>query len=289
MGTTSKSENGSALTVIDGNQTGSTVTFDTGEDQNSIIEGFTITNGTGTIVLGFMHGGGIFCGDACSPIITHNRIVKNNCHHGGGIHYGGRSSPLIVENEIVENTTTGNGAGMWCGDRSSATIANNVVARNTSRSTGGIFCNTVDAATRIDGNLITENEATDGFGGGIRSFGPALIINNIIVNNCANSPNTYAGNGGGIMFNSHGTVKIYNNIISGNSAKWMGGGIYCKQSDTLLMNNTIAGNDAGGGGGGIVLSTISNAHCVNTVFWENSAPVGPEIWVGSVVYLTFRR
>ena len=46
---TLKSEQGSVFTILDGNQTGRPVKFDHGEGKDSVIQGFTITNGvTGT-------------------------------------------------------------------------------------------------------------------------------------------------------------------------------------------------------------------------------------------------
>jgi len=42
---TVKSELGSAVTTIDGNNAGSVVTFQSGEDEFSVLEGFTLTNG----------------------------------------------------------------------------------------------------------------------------------------------------------------------------------------------------------------------------------------------------
>ena len=44
-GITVRSSSGPEVTVIDGNQTGQVVRFDSGETIDSIIEGFTITNG----------------------------------------------------------------------------------------------------------------------------------------------------------------------------------------------------------------------------------------------------
>ena len=42
---TVKSEMGSAVTIIDGNKTGTVITFQSGETTTSVVEGFTITNG----------------------------------------------------------------------------------------------------------------------------------------------------------------------------------------------------------------------------------------------------
>jgi hypothetical protein len=55
------SEQGPEVTIIDGNQAGSCVTFADGEDENAIIEGFTLTNGSGRDVPGLPDvGGGVF-------------------------------------------------------------------------------------------------------------------------------------------------------------------------------------------------------------------------------------
>ena len=48
-----------ANTIIDGGMNGSVVTFNHGETPNSILTGFTIRNGNGTLIDGKRYGGGI--------------------------------------------------------------------------------------------------------------------------------------------------------------------------------------------------------------------------------------
>ena len=62
---------GSETTVIDGSKMGSVVTMKTGEGPDSIITGFTITNGKAE------EGGGIFC-ESSSPTIRDNVITLND-------------------------------------------------------------------------------------------------------------------------------------------------------------------------------------------------------------------
>jgi hypothetical protein len=56
---TVKSELGAVSTIIDGNQVASTVMFESGEDEDSILEGFTVTNGLGGGSYPNYTGGGI--------------------------------------------------------------------------------------------------------------------------------------------------------------------------------------------------------------------------------------
>src|SRR5260370_5390562 len=66
------SSSGYALTIIDGIfNYQSTVTFDTGEGLNSIVDGFTIQHGSG-----LAYGGGVSISNA-SPTVSHN-VIKNN-------------------------------------------------------------------------------------------------------------------------------------------------------------------------------------------------------------------
>ena len=74
------SEQGPDVTVIDGNQSGSAIRFESGEGLDSVIEGFTITNGSGTWLGGSnpgYYGGGVGCLDNASPMIIGNIITKN--------------------------------------------------------------------------------------------------------------------------------------------------------------------------------------------------------------------
>ena len=61
-------------TIINGSQSGTVVTFESGEDSTAVLTGFTITNGSGYIDDTVKLGGGIYIENA-SPIIENNIIV----------------------------------------------------------------------------------------------------------------------------------------------------------------------------------------------------------------------
>ncbi len=88
-------------TTIDGNHSGSVVTFSNGEDSTAILCGFTIQNGSGTIYHHiFTCGGGIYC-YCVNPIITDCIIKNNTAQWGGGIQC--LSSNITLINVTVNN------------------------------------------------------------------------------------------------------------------------------------------------------------------------------------------
>jgi len=84
-------------TIIDGNQNGSVVKFESGEN-HAILCGFTIQNGSGTFHLHNIRGGGIFCMSA-NPKISNCMIKNNNAELGAGIHC--RYSNITLENTTI--------------------------------------------------------------------------------------------------------------------------------------------------------------------------------------------
>jgi len=72
-------------TIIDGNQNGSVVIFESEEDSTSILSGFTLQNGSGSLPYGFDYvGGGIGIKNA-NPKIEKCMIKNNTAKAGGGI------------------------------------------------------------------------------------------------------------------------------------------------------------------------------------------------------------
>ena len=93
-------------TIIDGDSSGSVVTFENNEDSTAIICGFTLRHGNhGT-------GGGINCSGA-SPTIRNNYILNNRSQRGGGI-YLWLSNAQIRYNIIGKNECDFYGGGIRC-------------------------------------------------------------------------------------------------------------------------------------------------------------------------------
>ena len=204
---TLQSETGAENTVIDGNQNGSVVLFDSGETQESVLDGFTIRNGTGTYLeisgKWFHFGGGILCATSSSPKIMNCSIIDNHCAIAGGVAFIEASSATITNCEIFNNRAelkNGPGGGIYC-YFSSPTITNcRIFGNESGHSGGGIYSD--------------ESSPT--------------IANCLIVENTAGQP------GGGIYINHSSSTTITNCTISANSAEVGSSGISCYETSFVV-------------------------------------------------------
>lgn len=184
-----KSSSGPLVTIIDGGQAGSVVSFKNGEASDSEIRGFTITNGTGTNVgtPPNLSGGGILCGPASSPAIRGNIIRDNTCWNGGGIFNYGASSPIIANNFFTGNVCK-NGGAVDNVEDSRPTISGNVMTGNSAPTYGGAIRCFDGCHALIENNLITDNQAASGRGGGIYCYyADPIIRRNRIIPLCQDS------------------------------------------------------------------------------------------------------
>jgi len=274
------SEAGPTSTVIDGNQAGSVVLFQTSEDIDSVLKGFTIKNGTGTYISDppqpGIYGGGILC-KYTSPMILDNIIESNDASlRGGGI--GCFYAFAHIENNTIHNNTAGDGAGICCYKNSEPKILGNVVHSNSAVNRGGGIRVNLFANAEISDNHIYNNTAGSE-GGGIWCSRHELgsLSRNTIHGNKA-----YQGNGGGIQLDYHCLVTIENNLIYDNEAPLgHGGGIYCRSDETKIINCTICENIALRGGG-VYCNIDSSPVITNTILWGNEASNGgPSIYDNS--------
>lgn len=302
------SESGPEVTVIDGTNEGSVVSFVNSEGPDTLLEGFTLTNGSGTVVSGYLYGGGIYCSES-SPTIRNNVITGNSAYEGAGICLDFQSDPKIINNKIVYNSAD-YGAGISCLS-SSPEISNNTISWNTAASEGGGLLCSWNCSPMVDGNTFQGNSAGV-FGGGLEFWNGCspVITNNIIIENKAigNSGggviisldcsgivanNIIAWNtstlyryGGGISIDRDSEAEIINNIIYGNRSHNGGGIDLYENSTAIIKNNTIFGNSAVNGGG-IMCRIYSTAVIVNSILWDNRATTGPEIFLaGNSTYST---
>jgi hypothetical protein len=255
-----------AVTILDGNSTRTVITFDDGEDANSILTGFTIRDGNQP-----GDGGGIYCTNA-SPTISHC-VIKNNRNsdgNGGGMH-NSHSDPTLNKCTFINNTASSYG-GAIDNYESSPTLRDCTFIGNSAVDGGGAVYNNSNSNAIIINCVFISNSATDerGNGGAVYNFSSCPKIFNCTF--CGNSANGV----GGAMYSliADFTLTIINSTFSGNSAQEDGGAIYNDLAGPTLINCTLSGNEAGDTGDGIFNlynNYYYNATLTNCILWGNGS------------------
>ncbi len=289
-------------TIIDGSepsihQKGSVVSFTSGEDTNSVIYGFTIRGGSGTLVDEdkiYKFGGGIACLNSGAKIsynkIEYNSVKSKVPSFGAGIGHGPSSdaSYIIVEHNWIENNTvegnafcSGGGINMYGNGR----ITENKIRYNLAKSFmnackgGGVHARGTQAASvEISNNTIIANQVTstaeysqDKTGGGgiwIGEYSNSMVFGNRFQNNKVRSD--FESFGAGIMFHKMDASNEFcgNHIVlnyrSGLGSGY-GGGVCMWRSQVCSFNNIISHNRSTYGGGLYICDEVNN-------FQENQNP-----------------
>ena len=210
-------------TIIDGNQNGSVVTFNGGEDNTAVLSGFTITNGLAS------EGGGINCFESSATI--YDLIVSYNTalEYGGGVHFYGSSlnNPSLYNSQIIGNNSNGewwsDGGGIYCLDASVSIFNIEIIYNYATDKGGGIYFNSNNdnlSIQTLTNSIVVQNTST--YGAGIGGY-----CANMNISNCTISDN----NGEGIFYDG-GCVDSYNpNII--NTIIW---------NDPSIISSDTVGN-----------------------------------------------
>lgn len=201
---------------------------------NATITGNTISNNVGN---GDNYGGAISVTSESWADISDNTITGNSANSSGAI--------VFYNNPDVKSTVTGN------------TISGNQAGAEEGEGIGGAIKVSYHGDVEITDNTISDNKAwhSSHGGGGIAIYDwgqetKATISNNEITNNLA-----YRWGGGIYLRGDGGTATITGNNISGNKAEDHaqadGGGIYVRNSESVIYGNTISNNHAQRFGGGV--------------------------------------
>lgn len=313
-------------TIIDGSlssnlESASVVYFTGGEDSTSVLCGFTIQHGKGTISndnLALRQGGGILIANAGAKII-HNRIIRNtldgtqNGYVDGveGADIGtfwadGGYWVVIEKNSIVNNTCITQNGYAWGGGISSnynTIISDNIISQNTcsglsaaSAHAGGIGCSWDPSWTSLSNfilkhNVITNNQTQSqnnlaNAAGVFVSDSKVLFLENEISANSVISGVTNGGVSGVYLYQPETGSRISNNVFKKNiSNRW--GGAVGMQNNQELNNEVLIENsyflDNRAQSGAAIVSFNVQAKLQNNVFSGNHSDKGGAVflWKGN--------
>jgi hypothetical protein len=252
-------------TIINGSQPndpdfGSAVIFNSGEDTTSVLCGFTITGGTGTIEtsINYRMGGGVNITYSGAKLL-YNHIRDNSIIYYHGVYGGGIT------------------AGGPIGEIPWVVLRHNRISNNTAVSTDH-----------------------DGAGGGVVIYYNAILDENEIINNTINAPLASSGGGveiGGAFDTIE--LKVRNNIIRNNKAISEGdlseysitGGLCLAWSLTgIVSGNYISFNEVksadstwGQGTGVLVQEAITDQFVFENNFITNNTYHGQWCWGGGML------
>lgn len=214
------------------------------------------------------YGGGVYLRGG-EPLVRSNVFTSNDADWGNALRILMVESGRIEQNEMRDHVGRAVVEVRYAGE--DLLIKKNRIIENLAM---GIYL--VASPARVINNEISYNGNLTG-GGAIRvsnaSSDVALQIrkNKII-------GNTTTGHGGGIAID-RGEVVCVNNVIAGNHADLNGGGIWLFDGAAgTFTNNTVVGNSASENGGGHFGTYDSFSTIENSIYWDNEAPFGPQIF-----------
>jgi C1A family cysteine protease len=256
------------------------------------IEGFTLTNGTGTSTLmpaNGIYGGGVFAYNS-SPVISGNIIT--GCGYTSATQFSGGGGIACYNGStvITGNTITGciaqSGGGIYLYRATAELYGNRIEGAFPSpdfsgtRSGGGIYSLYSDIT--MEGNVIS---GCYGYilGGGIYSrFGTVSMAGDTVASNASTS------NGGGI-YTDRCPLTVSGAVIRGNSAVSMGGGIYHRYAFIDIDNAIVALNESSIIGGGVYADSAWGGIDQSTFDRNSSGYGGGNMMMGPMEPISVRN
>jgi hypothetical protein len=235
---------------------GSVVIFENGETTASVLEGFTITGGEGSLEASrneWVGGGIVFY--ASSGTVRNCAIVQNRAMHGGGVFCFDQGSAELIDCTIAGNSAElGWGGGVLAYSGSSLSLSNCIIRNNAA--TGSMY--------------------GTGCGGGVCCFRGSSMT----MTDCTVAENSAGNTGGGVLSAENSSMTVTRCVIVGNtSAQWCGGAAGWNAASTTIINCTICENSAVISGGGLGCYDRASATVTNSIICGNRAANGPDIYL----------
>ena len=298
-------------TIIDGNQEGSVVTFENGEDA-ALLCGFTITNGATNF-----EGGGIYCANS-NPTFNELNITYNTAENGGGVYCDDNSDLALMNVTINHNTAGYEGGGIFCKESSMTLDTVTFTSNQASFQGGGI--NAENSNLQVSNSDFNLNEGIAA-SGAVHYYNDENIMENYVIHisNSNFENNTTSGATGGVLIGkadeneSSLDLKIDNCTFSDNSANrrcglfingedisftvsncsfnnneattYVGAVSISNSADGMVLNSLFASNTGASGGGnynagGVNVWSAADVDLVNCTFADNVAAYGAGLTVG---------
>ncbi len=223
-----------ASTVIDGAVYGSIITCSTLEGPDTIISGFTITNGRAPNGAGL----DLYC---ASPTVINCVFSGNQAEeYGGGVYCDHLSDPTFIGCTFNRNEAD-TGGGIYGYGGCDLTLTDCTFTENSATAAGAIY--SIFADLIATGCLFNANTAEETGGGVSSDYGYLLAFTDCV----------FLGNssdwGGGMFSYENRSVELTNCTFIDNSAESNGGAMAGFYNNSTTANCVFIKNSAGRGGG----------------------------------------
>ena len=274
-----------ASTVIDCQSTVRAFIFDSQEGPKTVINGFTIINGSSDEDFG----GAIYIGQWSSPTIVN--VVIRDCNlssgSGGAIYIGYQSSPVFNNVTISDSTAFSNGGGVYVGYMSKPVFTNCTFSNcsATFGSGGAVYCAIFSVpvfnSCHFEGNTANSNGAAVFCASGCES---KFYECHFIENSITLLLDEYTGDGGAVYYGLNNIFTVENSIFTDNTAR-MGGGVYINSdSSGTITESDFSGNAATEDGGAIYSNMANGVSIVDSDIIGNEAVRGGGVfYVDSII------
>ncbi|MBC8479284.1 MAG: hypothetical protein H8D46_02370, partial [FCB group bacterium] len=231
-------------TIINGHYDEPVVTFDNGENNSSVLSGFTVEHGGHRVFdydeNGFTenYGGGVFClhsSPRLEKLVLRANLTSSGSKKGGGITC--LDSHPIISDVIIEDNQGYMGSGIYMLD-SSPVITNCIMRKNT----GGIYCG--NSHPVINGIDFIDNEDDKGSALYSDDHSHPIIQNAVFRDN-------RSWDHGGAVYLDHAALTLRYADIYENSARYGGAFYLIDSSHVHLSQVDIHDNSADYATGGI--------------------------------------
>jgi parallel beta-helix repeat protein/predicted outer membrane repeat protein len=298
-----RSSGGARSTVIDAEGLDHCFYFSGSESAASVIEGFTITNGSAADGAGMYlvnssptirdcvfngniattHAGGIYCTSGANPTLTGCTFSNNQADYGAAAGFALSVTPTFESCTFSDNVALWAGGGVWIYSSSPSftgcSFEGNSVPSDYYDG-GGVYCRTFSSPTFTDCSFSNNTAPEHGGAVLIREYSSPSFVT------C-----TFAGN----TANFGAGVTVYNDMASSfdncrfydNTATYDGGAVHSTFSAVATFTDcTMLENTAGDEGGAMYLHNHSTPVLTGCTLYANSAPEGSGIWCDADFTLT---
>ena len=256
---TVRSSDGPEVTTIDNQGAGTVVKCVSGEGPETVLDGFTITGGSGTF-----NGGGME-NYASAPTVANCIFTGNSAERGGGM-CNTYASPTVIDCAFLDNAAD-DGGGLCNYYSCYPTVIGCTFEGNDAVYRGGGLNASHDCVVTLVDCTFLDNSALE-CGGGIYSLDSDPVLSDCLFELNAAATTAELGGGGGIAAEL-GDPELHGCVFLANTTPAWGGAFKFENSAPAMVDCAFLGNDANKGGA--LSYSYAAPVMVNCLFVGNTA------------------